>query len=535
MHRIFVGVALLACLFTSTLSAPCGGRIFYQTQDLSKIQWADVSTTTTGFTPSDGSSLQGSGACKGGIASFAEVVCCPTNTDIRCWNSSVSSPTFYDLSVGLPVLTYPPYSLRINLELKQLLLGSLNRVHTLTYANYWDDDSNPPFELLASTSGRAWNIINISGVPFYNLLYNEDSQVIRSRSLAAGGDTGKPVLTGASVASLSNIGTECFGTLSTTGTLFRWIEDGSTTSVPSLSLPAGSATYAGYNLTAAYSVNACPYVILYSGSGTVTFVQSATVTPTTIDGSLDASVSFLAFATSPDTSPVIPPPIPTIFPEPPVAAPIAVPVEAPVEVPITVPEPVVVPPPKNCTTPPPQPSSSFNCTNGTWVSISPIVAPTVVVSGSVVILSNLTVNDILLVGLNSNISISGCVSINGSLTLQLTAEDLKSLKNSTVTLLNYSGCSSSTNLSAVPLNVIAPTKGCDKVSISSTGDSPTTLVAIVTFSQDPCKSGRNKPLIIGVSAAAGAVALGALAIALAATLSTSCREKIRPFSRRREY
>lgn len=532
MHRIFVGLILLSCTLTSILSAPCSGRLFYQSQDSFAIKWADVSNDDAGFISSGGSPLQSSTACVGGVASFGEVVCCPLNAKIRCWNGSDTYGSSYMLQAAFPSSAEAPYSLRINLDLKQVLLGSRYQVHTLTYANYWDDNSNPSWVLLASTSGRAWNIIPIAGVPFYHLIYLEQLQILRFNGTA---DTGKPIVTAGAVQSLTNINTESFALLSTTGSLMRWIEDGSTTAPPIATIPQATMTYANYNLTSAYHVGSCPYIILYSSSGVVTFAATTTATPSTVSGNIDSSVTFMTFALSPDVSGVVPPPLPP--PEEPVSVPITVPVAAPE--PTFAPEPISVPvaepPSRNCTTPPPQPSNSFNCSNGVWVSNSSVTAPTIVASGSVVILSNLTVDNIVILGLNSNISVAGCVSINGSLTLQLTQEDLKSLTNKTVTLLNYAGCASATNLSAIPLNVVAPTKGCEKVSIATSGDSPTTLVAIVSFNNDPCKSTRNKPLIIGVSVAAGAVALGALGFALLVTCSSTVRQKVRPFSRPRQY
>lgn len=533
MCRILVTLSLLLLLSAVASGAPCAGRLFYQTQDSKKISWVAVSSTGSNLTSDSASTLASSASCTGGMGSYASVVCCPTNADIRCWDTSLATPTHYDLGVGLPSSITPPYDLRLNTDVNRLLLGSRYIVSYLQFSNSWNNGTGT-WDTLQSTSGPSWNILNLNNSPFYHVLFQQESKIVRINGQQT--MLGNSLVTATSVQSVTSIGTESFAVL-TTGALLRWIEDGSATAVPAPTTPS-TTLYAGYNLTGAYSVDSCPYYILYSSSGDVVFGSSGATSTMTSIGTLASSVTYLVFGASgipaTPTAPVAPAPVPVIVPE---AGPVAAPMEAPVaEMPVAAFVPT--PPPSNCRTPPPQPAESFNCINGTWTSNSSVTAPQVIVTGYTVFSSNLTVTNLTILGLQSSVVVYGCAAINGTLSLNLTEADLQTLSKISINLLSVYGCTSSANLSTIPIAVNAPTKGCDKLTYTlGTDDShtATTLTMIVSLQTDPCKNPRSKAVIIGSSVAAGAVVLGAAGLALAVSCSTRVRSVFRPFAKGRPY
>lgn len=540
MHRNALFVLVLACFLSSTLSAPCSGRLFYQTESSNEISWADVSTTTLGFAPNTGSALESSSECIGGIASFADVLCCPIANDIRCWNTSIENSTHYDLGHGLPPGITSPYSLRINLDIKKLLIGSNNRVHLLSFTNFWNDGTGQ-WSALASTSGRGWNLLSLATGPFYHLLYGSDSKIVRFNAVPLEVTQVLPTTAGvplATVNSVAAIGNESWAITGSLGTLFRWIEDGTANPAPSVAVPT-TDTYAGYNLSSADSVGNCPYFLLYNPYGSVIFASSVTASASIVPGVLSGSIAKIAFAQSPPGF-VIPPledVVPLVRPIPfiPVPTTEAIPESPPT---VTAVEPTApAPPPIDCTSRRPEPKDSFTCINGTWTANASLSAPQVTVSSPIVIASNFTANNVTYIGINSSITVYGCANINGTLNVELTAEDVRRLNKTAVALLTSFGCINSTNFSLIPINVKGPTQGCDKISYSTKqeGSSTTTsLVLIMGIERNPCKSNRNA-IIIGTSVSAGVVLLAAVGLAIAASCSSSVRTIFRPYSKKRTY
>ena len=184
--------------------------------------------------------------------------------------------------------------------------------------------------------------------------------------------------------------------------------------------------------------------------------------------------------------------------------------------------------------PQPPPGSTFACVNGIWVTRGSVNTTTIPVSGTVVVSGNLTVStSTTIYGLGSSLNISDCASINGSLVLVLSEDDIqhikgsRSLKGSTQRILIYSGeCSNFDSLSAIGR---VNGRKCAKVNIKLTKNSRSTLNALIEIDTTAC----NLWWIILLSVIAAIILIAVIVLALLFTFFEPCRYKVRPFSKPR--
>lgn len=185
--------------------------------------------------------------------------------------------------------------------------------------------------------------------------------------------------------------------------------------------------------------------------------------------------------------------------------------------------------------PGPSPGPSFVCINGTWVSDTSVATPTIIVSGAVVILGNLSAGTSTTIsGLGSTLYIDNCASIGGEIVLLLTPAELESIINkggTQVTLIASKNCSLE-NLASVPASISSNgKKRCEKVSIKTkvTPDKRS-LTAVLTVDKLPCKLW----WIILLSVLGGLILISVITLALVFTFSSKARKLVRPFSTRRQ-
>lgn len=526
MLRSFALFVFLSVLFIAAISAPCSGRAYFQSGSFGEIGWADVSTSDSGFTrPSPASRrLPSSNRCEGSISASENVVCCPTSNDIRCWNTSgtsVGSPS--DLGVGLPSSLSSPLHLRISLEAKTIVLGSSSGSRAFIFDNFWGDGTGT-WHNVDSTSDHGWNIIKLPSGPFFHVLTGNDSRIVRipSSTLTPYSD----ITTSHTVQSLAHIGTESFGLLGDSGTsasIIRWVEDGTNTQLTAQTITGAIYSADDVRLTDAYSVGGCPYFLIYSSNGTVSFAESTTAATHTVDGTLSSSIVALAFARTISNG----------------AGP-------PENVPVTAPSPSpssLINSPGNASSPttcpnPPSPISSFRCISGIWTSTEAVSESSLTISSGVIVSANLTADNLIFNGLQSNIAITGCVNVKGSVTLHLTAAEIQSLNRTSAILLSIDGCPNNANLSKIELIVDGPVNKCDTLGYGLSQEQVGTqirLVALLNLDLGKCKNDNTNTIIIAICVPVGVILLVTIGIVIAAVCSSRFRTKFRPFAKKTTY
>lgn len=547
LRLLSASILLLTCIATAA-SAPCSGRLYYQTQGSYDIHWSDVSTSNSGFSRSGSSSqaLLSSSACAGTISAYNNVLCCATSSDIRCWNTTAETPVPYDLGVSLPSSVSAPYDVRVSLEANTVLLAAASGSHVLRFQHFWADGTGS-WQRLSSTQDHGWNILNLASGPFFHVLPGIETQVTRIPASTLQQQANIPTVS--VVQSVAHIGNESFGLHgSPTSSIIRWVEDGINTA-HTVNTLSGSVYVANQTkLTDAYSVGSCPYFIIYSTNGSVSFAESLTATAHKIDGSLASSVTSLAFAKtssdddapspspkSDDDSPAMnrhgrPSGWPWWYPY--YSTPRA---ETSNPTSAAVPTPDAAP---NALCRGRRPTNLFDCINGTWTANVSIVADTIVVSSRVAIFSTFNVSRLVLEGLESSVTVHGCAALNGSITMALTEDELKTINGSARTVLSVNGCASGSNFSQVNLIVEAPTKSCDQFDYGlrqeQTG-TQTNLVALFQLDMGGCKNNKNLTIILAICIPVGVILIAVAVIVVLSLCSSTFRTHFRPFAKKNTY
>lgn len=212
------------------------------------------------------------------------------------------------------------------------------------------------------------------------------------------------------------------------------------------------------------------------------------------------------------------------YPEPTAIVPSA---PVPTSTPVKAPAPVACPGTK--------PSTDFDCVNGIWTASS-VSTPTLVIpsgTGTVVITGSLTVSSILLSGLSSSVSVSGCATNLSDIHVDLDKTDVETLGSSTLHSLISSSASSncSTEYSNIALTTSVSGKSCRKVSVAkSTSSDGSTLSGLFTVDKSSC----NTWWIIVISVVAGVVVLAVVLLIIIFACVPACRQKARPYSKPRK-
>jgi predicted outer membrane repeat protein len=179
---------------------------------------------------------------------------------------------------------------------------------------------------------------------------------------------------------------------------------------------------------------------------------------------------------------------------------------------------------------------SWECSNGQWTSVGSVSGDSVLIpSGSqtLVITGNLTVSgDVTFTGLGSTIVIEGgCASIDGSLQIELSEEDLEQISKESgssraVQLISQSAnCSS---LQSLVINAFKGEKSCRKIESASSREdndgSTSSLLAVFKVSSSGCNT---KWIILG--SVLGGVLLLVVIIILLVTFNPRMKAFVRPF------
>ena len=135
-----------------------------------------------------------------------------------------------------------------------------------------------------------------------------------------------------------------------------------------------------------------------------------------------------------------------------------------------------------------RPSEQFKCINGVWTSTSTVTAPTLVISPGtleVVVDGNVTSGTVVLQGIGSSITVTGCFTNLSVVTIQLTPEDLKKLgSHSEVQLLRSSGnCS---DYSTVAVGTTVTGSSCRTVKVDKVTTSNGSLNGVFSVSSSGC-------------------------------------------------
>lgn len=181
-----------------------------------------------------------------------------------------------------------------------------------------------------------------------------------------------------------------------------------------------------------------------------------------------------------------------------------------------------------------KPSDQFICVGGIWVTNTPVTTPVLTIPGGAtqtVVNANVSTSIIVFNGLDSTLTINGCINNLTKIQVALTLADLEKLGSSGLTkvLLQYSSGNGSCNndLSSVVVSTSSP-DSCKKVK-AKTVDANGTLSGIFTIDSSKC----NAWWIILVSVIAAVVVIAVIVFVLLVVFVPSVRQKVRPYSKKR--
>ena len=186
--------------------------------------------------------------------------------------------------------------------------------------------------------------------------------------------------------------------------------------------------------------------------------------------------------------------------------------------------------------PPPSPGPSFICSDHGWISNISVVSPTIVIASPVTIVGNLTSANIVLTGVSSSITVSGCIvsSSNAThsvpITITLTEEDLKTIEKGggkSLTREFIKQSDSCPPLRASSVFIKSPSNTCKRI---KTNKIDTTSGLIATFSITSSKC--NLWWIILISVLAGLLIVAIIIVLIVVTMSTRARHSLRPYTKR---
>lgn len=246
--------------------------------------------------------------------------------------------------------------------------------------------------------------------------------------------------------------------------------------------PANNTAYLAFNTTSSAITSLSQSNGLTSDATVTDFIVS--YVPAN-DGASTVSVWLMTGALTPEASPVTPPTTTT----PPTSPP------SPTSPPTT-----SSTPSSTCTGT--SPGSGFYCSDGVWVSNGTVTTTTVTITTtSVIVNGNLTAQTVTFSGSVHNVTVTGCVTIDG-ITIDLSTTDPNTLAGKTVGLISQ-GSNCTTSLTSIPVSITQSKSSCASVS-SSTSSTSTQSSLSVLFSVD--KSSCNTKWII-IGCVVGAVVL----------------------------
>jgi alpha-tubulin suppressor-like RCC1 family protein len=187
--------------------------------------------------------------------------------------------------------------------------------------------------------------------------------------------------------------------------------------------------------------------------------------------------------------------------------------------------------------PPPRPSPAFTCENGVWTSPSPIVVTPgteITIGGPSIVQGNVSVEGggslvftLPPIGSGAVLNVNGCITIDGSVIVTLTGDDLKEIDQqsgkSRESILVSAQCGS---LSGVTNIAVSAPSDCRKASAQRSGSSDTSLSVVFRVDRSRC----DRWWIILVSVLGGVILLVGIISLLVAF--TPLKFIVRPFTRR---
>jgi hypothetical protein len=207
---------------------------------------------------------------------------------------------------------------------------------------------------------------------------------------------------------------------------------------------------------------------------------------------------------------------------------------APVGVPFEAPTSPIIP---GCPQPPPIPQAI--CTTNGWIVLVPVSTTSVTISGNVAINGSVQVSEgITFNGLNSHLASNGCISIGGSVVVELSEKEVQKLLDSSSSSSNtqkilasqFEGCSPIGDKTPLILKQTSQTKSCKKLKIRRDTSQPSTQFGVL-FAVD--KSRCNLWWIILASVGGGILIIVVIVALLA--MFTPLKHVIRPFTKRQAY
>jgi hypothetical protein len=185
--------------------------------------------------------------------------------------------------------------------------------------------------------------------------------------------------------------------------------------------------------------------------------------------------------------------------------------------------------PETLTCPPPRPSDIFYCVDGHWQTNSSVETPTIEIPNipgqMIVVQGNLTVTEtVVFNGIDTTLSVNGCVILNGTVQIVITESELEALSTRAGyrQLIQQYGCNGATDLSLVPVTLQKP-QSCKDVDVSNTG-SRNPLTVLFNVSESRCR--KKTPIAaIVVPSVIGALLIFSGIAALAYVLHQRAQEK----------
>lgn len=181
-------------------------------------------------------------------------------------------------------------------------------------------------------------------------------------------------------------------------------------------------------------------------------------------------------------------------------------------------------------------NSAFLCSaNGQWITQGPITLPTLTLpEGQTVVAGDLSLNSLnFSQGLNSSLVASGCISINSSISITLTASELSALSTASLnsTLLQQNPSCAPVSTGAIDVSSLQPLAPCSKIT-TTTSSNAATLSVLFTLDSSPCAGPSKTWWIILAAVLGGVVLLAIIGISLLVTLNPKVRKFVRPHARK---
>jgi hypothetical protein len=166
--------------------------------------------------------------------------------------------------------------------------------------------------------------------------------------------------------------------------------------------------------------------------------------------------------------------------------------------------------------------------NGEWIADSPVEAPVVVIpggTGTVVIQGDLNVTtSITFSGLGSELFVNGCITIEGTVELELTEQEIQQLLQgapggTTKKLISKVGddpCTNATDLATVPLSIKSPDT-CNKLKTENKS-TQASLSVLFNVDSSSCKKSSKLVAIVVPSVIGAIVVIAAAAVVTALVL-----------------